>query len=697
MRRSTLIFLLVQLALASSSADLAAQGSAGQAGEFLRFGVGAKALGLGRAFTSIADDASAPYWNPSGLSSLARNGGSFMFMHMPLREGASFNYLAAGLPLRVFFVSSETSHPIINVVQEFNFGVGVLWHSLGEFQFFDDLGAAAPEAQNSVRQTAVYLSFSYPLHALLKPLSAQTGWLGFLKGDLDIGLTTKLVRQNLFGEHGAATSFDLGWRYRHQSGIFQLGFTLRDFNQPAISYDDHLVGDDIPSQGVVGFSLRPPFGHLRGLWLSFDYGVIQPAGRERDYMFGVEYDLSFIRSDLPLKLRFGANSNYESLTFGINFSPEIIWGQDWLPYADWAYANDRSRFDATGPRYSISIDRNPFTAKYWYQKAMIEYRAATNLAELNANEKLRRYLKNAESAKNSGSRAYRYEAALRGADLEFLASIAEMENGIAANGVAGNSSHKKFKRVAALYTNRGAKFLLEDYGKPEVDRQEYFKSFIYYVQSLILGGQDEEAVNVCADSGRSWGKNLNVLSPPAASQYSQYAGYFGYLHAYALYKSRLQDEAVDVLNRAGANQHLANYFLAHIAFLRGEYQTAVRMLGEIDLNAARFPPHLFLPVTQDHVFGDEVLFLKGAVLYKLNPRVANDYISEFAKIPRFFPDSDLAKFLTTEDEILTRMIEFYENNNFQALEALLTRIIFSYINAFSNGLLKEESYTYNYK
>jgi hypothetical protein len=693
MRRSALTFLFVHLALAS---NLAAQGSAGQAGEFLRFGVGAKALGLGRAFTSIADDASAPYWNPSGLSSLARNGGSFMFMHMPLREGASFNYLAAGLPLRLFFVASETSHPIINVVQEFNFGVGVLWHSLGEFEFYNNDGSVATGSENSVRQTAVYLSFSYPLHTLLKPLSARTGWLGFLKGDLDFGLTTKLVRQNLFGEHGAATSFDLGWRYRHQSGIFQLGFTLRDLNQPAISYNDHLAEDDIPSHGVLGFSMRPPFGPLRGLWLSFDYAVIQPAGRERDYRFGVEYDLSFVRSDLPLKLRLGANSNYESLTIGINFSPEIIWGQDWLPYADWAYANDRSGFDATGPRYSISIDRNPFTAQYWYQKAMIEYRAAANLFELNANDKLRRYLKNAEAAKNSGSRAYRYEAALRGADLEFLASVAEMENGIAANGVTGNPSHKNFNRVVALYTNHCAKFLLEDYGKSEVDRQEYFKSFIYYVQSLILSGHDEEAVKVCADSGRSWGKSVNVL-PGGGSQNSEYAGYYGYLHAYVLYKSGFQTEAVDLLNRAGSGHYLTSYFLTHIAFLRGEYQKALRMLDEIDLNAARFPQHLFLPVTQDHVFGDEVLFLKGAVLYKLNPRAANDYISEFAKIPRFFPDSDLARFLTTEDEILTRMIEFYKNNNLQALEALLTRVIFSYLNAFSNGLLKEESYTYNYK
>jgi hypothetical protein len=42
------------------------------AGEFLATGFGAKALGMGGAFASIADDASAVYWNPAGLYQLDR-------------------------------------------------------------------------------------------------------------------------------------------------------------------------------------------------------------------------------------------------------------------------------------------------------------------------------------------------------------------------------------------------------------------------------------------------------------------------------------------------------------------------------------------------------------------------------------------------------------------------------------------------
>jgi hypothetical protein len=40
------------------------------AGEFLRIGVGARALGMGSAFAGLADDGTAAYWNPAGLATL---------------------------------------------------------------------------------------------------------------------------------------------------------------------------------------------------------------------------------------------------------------------------------------------------------------------------------------------------------------------------------------------------------------------------------------------------------------------------------------------------------------------------------------------------------------------------------------------------------------------------------------------------
>jgi hypothetical protein len=63
--------LLVALVSSAGAADK-------YAGEFLSYGVGARALGMGGAFSAVADDVTAVYWNPAGLAALEQNEVSFM-------------------------------------------------------------------------------------------------------------------------------------------------------------------------------------------------------------------------------------------------------------------------------------------------------------------------------------------------------------------------------------------------------------------------------------------------------------------------------------------------------------------------------------------------------------------------------------------------------------------------------------------
>lgn len=61
------------LALLAAAALIPSQGRATPyAGEFLRIGVGGRALGMGSAFVGLADDGTAAYWNPAGLATLSR-------------------------------------------------------------------------------------------------------------------------------------------------------------------------------------------------------------------------------------------------------------------------------------------------------------------------------------------------------------------------------------------------------------------------------------------------------------------------------------------------------------------------------------------------------------------------------------------------------------------------------------------------
>lgn len=60
---------------------------------FLRTGVGARAYGLGNAYTALAGDATAGFWNPAGLSRINKWSFSSM-MSADMGQDRNFNYLA---------------------------------------------------------------------------------------------------------------------------------------------------------------------------------------------------------------------------------------------------------------------------------------------------------------------------------------------------------------------------------------------------------------------------------------------------------------------------------------------------------------------------------------------------------------------------------------------------------------------------
>jgi hypothetical protein len=66
MRRSSVRFFLPLLVVVQLAASTSAHATK-YAGEFLKIPVGPRAIGMGGAFTAVADDATAPYWNPAGM------------------------------------------------------------------------------------------------------------------------------------------------------------------------------------------------------------------------------------------------------------------------------------------------------------------------------------------------------------------------------------------------------------------------------------------------------------------------------------------------------------------------------------------------------------------------------------------------------------------------------------------------------
>jgi len=67
------------------------------AANFLKFGIGARAMGMGNSFVAVADDATAVYWNPAGLARIEENQ---VFMSYAERFGAGVQDQCLGVALK---------------------------------------------------------------------------------------------------------------------------------------------------------------------------------------------------------------------------------------------------------------------------------------------------------------------------------------------------------------------------------------------------------------------------------------------------------------------------------------------------------------------------------------------------------------------------------------------------------------------
>lgn len=222
------LFALITQLLNPSITFASGPGTSG--GQFLRVGVGARAAGMGGAFSSLADDASAIYWNPSGLAQLSQKevtlsynayfldtSAQFLGYAQPMAGGVfgvSVNMLSvkdigkrsvtggdADAPDQGTFKTSDLAGTLAYArkLDDLNLGVGVKYISsdLGSSDygtasanaFAVDLGAMYNINENLQASLAVlnlgtklkYISESDPLPLNIKPGVAWKGDVGFGK------------------------------------------------------------------------------------------------------------------------------------------------------------------------------------------------------------------------------------------------------------------------------------------------------------------------------------------------------------------------------------------------------------------------------------------------------------------------------------------------------------------------------------
>ncbi|NOX37551.1 MAG: PorV/PorQ family protein [Calditrichaeota bacterium] len=166
-------------------------GEAGQTGlPFLKIGVGAPAAGMGNAYTAVASDAFATYWNPAGL--MAARSGNVVFTHTNWLFDAISEFAA-------WQVRGQQSSVALHL---YTFYVGQIPVRL------------IPSDQPLATTNAQYLSGGISYARNLRP-------------HLALGVTLKYLYEKIYVETATGWALDVGVRYQMPGHPLVLAATLQ--------------------------------------------------------------------------------------------------------------------------------------------------------------------------------------------------------------------------------------------------------------------------------------------------------------------------------------------------------------------------------------------------------------------------------------------------------------------------------------
>lgn len=168
--------------------------------QFLKIGTGARPMGMGGAFSAIADDGYAGYWNPAGFAQLTS--AYLSTTYLDYFEDVDFGYLGYALPCRMWGV----------------LGLGLSYLTLGDIE---KRTGDTEQAIGTFGADDICVTFSY---AKKEMFSAS------LPG-LDLGANLKYIQQKIDDETAQTAAVDLGALYRTQIEPLTIALNIQNIGQ----------------------------------------------------------------------------------------------------------------------------------------------------------------------------------------------------------------------------------------------------------------------------------------------------------------------------------------------------------------------------------------------------------------------------------------------------------------------------------
>jgi len=219
-------------------------------------GAGSRAIGLGRSFVSLADDASSLYWNPATLKNVQQ--AQFEIMYMSLfGDFTGADYIYGG------FV-----YPTLNAGS-----FGAAFMSLGSsFDAYDEF--SRPTGEGTYSESQILISYAFEM---------RSQWL---LGRLATGASVKVARINVDPFSSTAPGFDLGLRWiPNFAERLAVGVNIQDLVGAEHKLD--LSADKTDRTVLFGVGWNQPFSNGSALRLLFQADL--PERADTRTHFGAEF------------------------------------------------------------------------------------------------------------------------------------------------------------------------------------------------------------------------------------------------------------------------------------------------------------------------------------------------------------------------------------------------------------------------
>ncbi|MCK4941419.1 PorV/PorQ family protein [candidate division WOR-3 bacterium] len=239
--------------------------------DFLKLGVGARPCAMGEAFSSIADDGSASYWNPAGLGNI--EGPIIFATHTEWFIGTRYEYLSGTIPLTFGTLSLSGTYL-----------------TSGEIEGRNELG----ELTDTYNSSDVAIGIAYGKEILT---------------DLLVGMQAKFIQENIDQSSGTGFGFDIGCLYKSSYGL-GLGLVVQNLGTSITLIEDN-TKLPMTLRAGISYSIMTSYGRITP---AFDLEVANTIKEN----IGLEFVLLNVLA-LRGGYRIGLDQTYFTIGTGVSY------------------------------------------------------------------------------------------------------------------------------------------------------------------------------------------------------------------------------------------------------------------------------------------------------------------------------------------------------------------------------------------